>query len=249
MGFREKLIIFGILPWVVAILLLVFLILPSVTAIQEKSTYLNDKEKELDTIEISIKKQKDTSKIKNEIEEIENTLTGFNLEFPENDDLEKLYVDIQTALNNTQLKLDKLSVSKESSVKFPKDFFTDESSDKEDGSKGKKKKKEAKKKKKGKTVLPATIIKRSFKIDMNGNYQGVVDLVNYLNSYYRFITLENISVKENTDKKLLPYITSNEKELTTSLIFSVYKYRKNEAPDESDDKDKDKAKDKAKDKE
>lgn len=249
MGFREKLIIFGVLPWVVAILLLIFLILPSITVIQEKSTYLNDKETELDTITKSIKKQKDTSKIKNEIEEIENSLRGFNLEFPENDDLEKLYVDIQTALNNTQLKLDKLSVSKESSVKFPKDFFLDESSDKENGSTSKKKKKVAKKTKKGKTVLPATIIKRSFKIDMNGSYQGIVDLVNYLNSYYRFITLENISVKENTDTKLLLYITNKEKELTTSLIFSVYKYRKNEAPVETDKKDDDKDKDKAKDKE
>lgn len=249
MGFREKLIIFGVLPWVIAILLLLFLVLPSITGIQVKSSSLHDKETELATLEISINKQKDTSKIIKEISRLENSLKGFNLQFPEDDDLEKLYVDIQTAINDTGLLLEKLSVSKEKSVKFSKDFFTSigkSESESEDDSKDKKKKKKKKKaktkKKKGKTIPPATMIQRSFKLDVVGSYQGIVDLVNYLNTYYRFITLENISIKENMKAKMLSINNPSNKILNASIIFSVYRYRKNEVPVETETETKKKKK-------
>lgn len=241
MGFREKLIIFGVLPWVIAILLLLFLVLPSISGIQVKSSTLHDKESELSTLEDSIKKQKDVSKIVEEISNLESSLKGFNLQFPADDDLEKLYVDIQTAINDTGLLLEKLSVSKEKSVKFSKDFFEklDETTKEDSKDKDKKKKKKKKaKKKKGKTIPPATMIQRSFKLEVVGSYQGIVDLVNYLNTYYRFITLENISVKENMKAKMLSINNPSNKILNASIIFSVYRYRKNEVPVETETKKK-----------
>lgn len=230
MGFREKIIIFGVLPWLLAILMLIWLILPGISSTKDKFVEQNEKKVELENLEQSIEAKKDTTKIQKEITSLQEELVGFNKEFPVDDDLEAFYVDFQTAMNTTNLYLEKIAVSKEKAVKLPSTLFEDT-----DNSKDKKKKK----KKTRKASAPVVIYQRSFKVDMIGDYQSIIDLVNYLNSYYRFITLENISIKEN--KKALfgfsaPLNLDFSKLLSTSLIFSVYKYEELKIDEEADKK-------------
>ena len=235
MGFREKIIIFGVVPWVVTIALLILLVIPTISAVFENFATLGQKEVELADLKQSVESKKNTQKIDDTIAQLEESLLGFNKEFPSKDDLEALYVDLQTALNDTDLKLDKLAVSKEKSIKFPKTLFEDDS---DDGDKKSKKKKKKKKRSK-KTAPPAKVVQRSFKLDIIGDYQNTIDLLVYLNNYYRFITLETISVKKPRMKgaNLDSLATLNASILEVTVIFSVYSYIQAEKPEEDKKKD------------
>ncbi|MEW5819316.1 MAG: hypothetical protein AB1782_03930 [Cyanobacteriota bacterium] len=248
MGFRGKLIVFGIIPWILAVVMFVWLLIPAIGDIGKKSGELREKETELNTLVASVEATKDTSKLDKQIAKLQASLRGFNKEYPVKDDLESLYVDVQTALIDTNLTIVKIAVSKDKSIKFPKDFFAEEASeDKADAKDKKKEKKKKKRAKRGKKLPdPVQVIKRSFKLDVSGDYQSAIDLLNYLDSYYRFVTLENIAVKENNKVKLFENLTGDEpgsqRPLLTTIIFSVYNYKEIEMPKEDDKSKKDKKK-------
>lgn len=231
MGFREKIIVFGVLPWIIVIILLVIMVIPSINATKEKFATLETKEAELASINKSIDEQKDTEKVEKQIAEYKFELKGFNKQYPPTDSLESLYVDLQSALASTNITLAKLAVSKEKIEKLPKDFF-EQALIGETGKAAKDSKKKKKKKSRdAKALPPITILSRTFKLDVVGEYQNVVDLLYYLNNYYRFISLQNISLKSSKDSKKAgkssgPAI-GQPKQLAVTVTFGVYRYKKN----------------------
>jgi Tfp pilus assembly protein PilO len=239
-GFREKLILIGVVPWIVVILLVFFLVMPSIKGNFEKTNTLIEKELELETLEIQVNKAKDTEDIEKEIALLKVSLLGFNQEFPEEENLEVLYVDIQTAINKLNSLFDKLAVSKEKAVKFPKNFFDfmDPSSKKD------KTKKKKKKKKKG--GPPASLYKKTIKLNYVGEYQDIIDFLYYLDNYYRFIELENIAVKTIKAKEGTPESFVSPNPLSIVMTFGVYRYQENFEVEEDDEEKKDSKKSKKK---
>lgn len=246
MGFREKIIIFAVLPWILALLALFVITIPGINGTFVKFTESMAKQSELDKLEVNLKEQKNVRELNNTISQYEDELKGFNKKFPENDDLETLYVDLQAALNKTDLTLQKLALSKIKAYKLPKTFWEDVANE-ESGSKGDKKGKKSKKKKKKKAkkgekqLPPLSISTRTIKLDTTGDYKGVIELLYYLNNYYRFLALKNISIK--TGSKLSATGVFDPKNLKTTITFDVMNVKKNIiVPEKDEETDKKKAK-------
>lgn len=239
MDFKKKILLFGVAPWAVAVLVLIFLVLPGLGFTASKSASLQEKETELANLKQSVANAKNLTKIKKEKKNLQKTLTGFNIMYPKKEDLETLYADLQTSMSHSSsmIALLKLSVSKPKKLKLPKKFF-DIEEEKEDKKalKGKKKKKKKKRKKrrrkKGKKEQPLELTRRSFKLELaTYNFQSVIDFLYYLDNYYRFVTLEGVQVKEGAAKQgkvpsLLP-IEPNKLLLQIAIVFSVYTVKEN----------------------
>lgn len=234
MGFREKIILFGIVPWILVILISVFGVVPIMQGLFEKNTVLAEKEAELAGVKLRLKAQKNVKALKEKIGALNYDLIGFNKEFPENDELETFYVDFQKALNESNISLAKINISTEKSVKFPKEYFEGLAADDK-----KKPTKESKKKKRAKKAQDPVVVKqRNFKINIIGEYENILDLLYYLQSYYRLINLEYISVKPARQKKDADLSKYGEKPVDVTFTFNVYKFNKNIIVEETDTKKK-----------
>lgn len=221
MGFREKILIFGLLPWLVALIVVFLITIPTISGIFEKMSDLNDKQTELENIKSQVKQKSNTKKIRSEIYDIKQSIRGFNLQFPEKDQMDTMYVDFEKAAKESKATILKITVAKDKKYKFAKDFFTGEASKKD-----KKSKKKAAKVKKQKD--PFIVKSRTVKLQIIGSYQAITEMLYYLSNYYRFLSFSDIQIKIADVKNFNFMNPSTETNLDAIVTFSVFKLNKAE---------------------
>jgi hypothetical protein len=215
-GFREKIIIFGILPWLLAIVALFMLVIPSIKGNLEKSAILNDKQEELSSLNSSINKIKNTDKIEKEIEDLKISLLGFKKQFPDKDNSELVVVDIQNVVNELDVFLAGIYLNTLKGESVPKKVI-----DLLDDGKSKSKSKQKKKS----VTIPFKISSKAIKINYISSFEDAIDFLNYLQNYYRFIDIEGIVIKKVSDRKIVELVeTESGPKLAITLNFKIYTF-------------------------
>lgn len=220
MEFKHKVIFFGILPWLLVIGLVIIGLLPAAGGLQSNYADLNAKKAQLMQLEDEIDAKKDTSKLEQEVENQKLTIKGFNLLFPEHSNLEPFYTDLENAMKASNVNISSIAISKEDVVSFPSDFF-DLSAKKDSKSKTTRRKRT----KKGEE--PYTVTKRAVKFEFTSPYSGLMDILFYINNYYRFMSFNSLTVK-------VPMTVARGQRdlLEAEVIFDVFTINKNDVPPE-----------------
>lgn len=227
MGFREKIIIFGVLPWLIVILSVMWALMPVIGQLQGKLEELKSKEDELVEISQSIQSTKNTGDIEKKINDLKSKLKGFNKQFPPTKSLEDFYVNFQKASNETHTRLKILSVDSKKELKLPPELFEKVAPPpvpgkveppKEDSKRGKP------------AELPVDVKQDIITIDAEGTFQGIVDLLYYLSNYSRFFGMQGIMI----GKDELTNKTASSDTLIVQIIMAAYTYKEVEIVPETE---------------
>lgn len=228
MGFREKIIIFGVLPWLIVILSVMWALIPIIGQFQGKLEELKSKEDELVEISQTIQTTKNTGDIEKKINDLKIKLKGFNKQFPATKSLEDFYVNFQKAANETHTRLKILSVDSKKELKLPPELFEKDAlpaagkdtPPKEEPKRGKP------------AELPVDVKQDIITIDAEGSFQGIVDLLYYLSNYSRFFTMQGIMLgKDDVTNK-----TAYSDTLVVQIIMAAYTYKEVEITPENEKK-------------
>lgn len=217
MNKSQKIILLSLVPAFIAVVFLLYVLVPCFTEFNATKEKLNAKNAEIKILKVKAQQSQENKKLYEEIQKIAIQLGDFDQKVPKNKDIEILLIDLEKFAADSNLKI----TSMEAKNPVVMDLV--------DPIKSKSKKKSSRK---SKQIAALSLLKIPTEIEVNGYYPDVIKFVGKLEKYQRLISIDGVSAKNS--QKTADKGTSK---VTMQISTNIFIQKENPIPDEEEAKD------------